>query len=236
MEPWQYKSAADTHLAPMQRLRSERREPGLVSVLLRRSCSALMRGYFRTWHRLRVEGAEHIPEKPPFVLIGNHSSHLDALVLAACLPGKVADAVYPIAAGDAFFESALRTALSATMINALPMWRKKVGRHALDDLKQRLRSGDCAYILFPEGARTRDGQPLKWKPGIGMMVANSPIPVIPCRLWGCFESLPAGTWLPRPRKIRVKIAPPVQFDQTPDTREGWEQVAQTLRDIVLGTH
>ena len=234
MEPWKYKSATDIDLDQVARLKSERREPGLVSTLSHVAWLAFLRAYFGVYHRMRVTGREHLPTKPPFVLIANHASHLDALVLAACLSRRVGGCVHPIAAGDVFFDTPLVSAFAAMMINALPMWRKKVGRHALDDLKARLHAGECGYILFPEGARTRDGGALKWKAGIGMMVAGTQIPVIPCRIDGAFDALRPETSLPRPVKIRVEVFPAMRFDAEPNAREGWDRIAMALKERVVG--
>ncbi len=234
MEPWRYKSATDIELDQLTRLKSERREAGLVSSLSHACALALLRSYFFAYHRMSVRGRENLPSKPPFVLIANHASHLDALILAACLSRRVGGCVHPIAAGDVFFETPLVSAFAAMAINALPMWRKKVGRHALDDLKARLHAGECAYILFPEGARTRDGSALKWKAGIGMMVAGTQIPVIPCRIDGAFDALRPESTLPRPVKIRVEVFPAMRFAQEPNAREGWDRIAAALKERVVG--
>ncbi len=234
MTDWQYKPAADSGLPPLKRWKSEKREPGLVAYLSHRTAAGALRLYLRTYHRLKVEGVENLPATTPFILAANHASHFDALVMAACLPRRLRGVTFPIAAGDVFFETPPVAAFAAAIVNALPMWRKRVGRHALDDLKNRLREGSCAYILFPEGARSRDGNPLAFKPGIGMMTAGSAVPVVPCRLWGCFEALPPGKMLPRPCKIRLKIGTPLDFAAEPDRREGWERVAEAVRAGVMG--
>ncbi len=234
MEPWRYKSATDIDLDPVARLKSERREAGLVSTLSHAMWLAVLRSYFLAYHRMSVRGREHLPAKPPFVMIANHSSHLDALILAACLSRRVGGCVHPIAAGDVFFDTPLVSAFAAMMINALPMWRKKVGRHGLDDLKSRLHAGECGYILFPEGARTRDGGALKWKAGIGMMVAGTQIPVIPCRIDGAFDALRPETKVPRPIRIRVEVLPAMRFPEEPNTREGWDRIAAALKERVVG--
>ena len=117
-------------------------------------------------------------------MIANHSSHLDSIVLGSALPSRWCDWVFPVAAGDVFFESSSKSLFSAQLINALPMWRKNCGPHALAELKDRLISEPCGYILFPEGGRSRDGSVLPFKPGLGMIVAGTTVPVIPCAIAG----------------------------------------------------
>jgi 1-acyl-sn-glycerol-3-phosphate acyltransferase len=110
----------------------------------------------------------------------------------------------------------------------LPMWRKNCGSHALKDLRKRLVDEPCGLILFPEGQRSRDGSLLPFKAGLGMLVAGTAVPVIPCHLDGAFRAFPPNARAPRPRKIRLRIGSPLVFDSVPNARAGWEQVtAQT---------
>src|SRR2546423_1144054 len=110
MENWKLEPARDLGLPPGQRLRSLRRESGLVETAAHVAWWALVRGYLAACHRLVIEGRHHLPEKPPFVLVANHASHFDALVLASPFPWRLRDRVFPIAAGDVFFETPVRSA------------------------------------------------------------------------------------------------------------------------------
>lgn len=232
MKPFDLKPARDLNLSGSNRLRSLDREPGLVSAMTQHAWWAAMRAYFTLWHRLRVEGREHLPDKPPFVLVGNHTSHLDACVLASVLPARLRDRIFPIAAGDVFFQTPLVSAFAAFMLNALPMWRKNCGPHALEQLRRRLLDDPCAFILFPEGGRSRDGSMMRFKPGLGMLIAGTPVPVTPCHLSGCFEAFPAERRLPRPCPIRLRIGEPVLFRDVANDRAGWNHIAATLEERV----
>lgn len=231
---WQFRPAADHGLGPVERLRSVKREPGLVSHTAHAAATTMLRAYFRVYHRLVVHGREHLPRQTPFIVIANHESHLDALVLAAALPRTAAASAYPVAAGDVFFERVAVSAFAAMFINALPLWRKKATKHALDELRARLGAGDSGYILFPEGARTRDGAMMPFKAGLGMLVAGTPVPVVPCFLDGPFRALAADAKLPRPVRIEVRVGPALRFDQTPNEKEGWLTVAAAAREAVEG--
>jgi 1-acyl-sn-glycerol-3-phosphate acyltransferase len=224
MEPWRYKPASDLELSPVRRARSLKREVGLISNAGHLLCHSLARVYFALYHRLTIEGADNLPAEPPFILIGNHASHLDALALVSALPRRLCSRVFPVAAGDVFFETPASSIASALILNALPMWRKHCGPHALAELRTRLVGEPCGFILFPEGTRSRDGKMQSFKAGLGMLTIGTSVPVVPCHLQGTFDAFPAGSRLPRPYRIRIRIGPPLVFAVTPNSREGWQQV------------
>jgi 1-acyl-sn-glycerol-3-phosphate acyltransferase len=211
---------------------SLQRENGLVATGLNLCWRSLVRAYMAVWHRLEVHGREHVPGSPPFVMVANHASHLDALVLASRLTWRQHDRVFPIAAGDVFFESPVRSALAALVLNALPMWRKNCGRHAMQQLRQRLVEEPCGYILFPEGGRSRDGSMRPFKTGLGMLVAGTNVPVIPCHLRGAFDAMRPGRLLPLPRKIRLRIGSPMTFADHGNDRASWESIVAAVQEEV----
>src|SRR6266508_2822678 len=236
MEPWNLQPARDTGLTPGERFRSVRRESGLVESLAHQACFSLLRIYFAIAHRLTIAGRENLPAHGPFVLAANHGSHLDALALGAALIPRHRERAFPIAAGDVFFQSAVTSTFSAIMLNALPMWRKNCGPHALADLRCKLQEEKAIFIIFPEGGRSRTGSMMPFKHGLGMLVAQTNVPVVPCGLVGTFEALPPHRRLPQPVAIKLAIGDPLQFPSTANDRMGWSQIAASLesrvRDLV----
>lgn len=232
MKDWDYQPAKDHGLEGVERLRSLQREPGLLEWMSQAAWRLTTRAYLAAYHRLEITGRERLPAQAPMVLVANHCSHLDTLALAAALPWHLRQTVFPIAAGDVFFETPAAAFFAAMMLNALPMWRKQCGSHALKTLRARLASEPVSYILFPEGTRSRDGELGKFRPGIGMLVASAPVPVVPCRLRGCFAAFPPGRRLPAPHPLHLTIGHPLIFEKTPDTREGWDQISTTLRTAI----
>jgi 1-acyl-sn-glycerol-3-phosphate acyltransferase len=231
VQDWKLEPARDLGLPLKERLRSQRREAGLVETAAHLLWWGLVRGYLAVGHRLRVIGLENLPAEPPFVLAANHESHLDALVLAAPLPWRLRDRIFPIAAGDTFFEDPLKAVFAVGFVNALPIWRKKCGPHALQELRQRLAQEPCAYILFPEGTRSRDGTIGRFRAGLGMLMAGSAVPVVPCHIEGAYESLPPNRTLPRFRPITLRIGVPLRFAVAND-RAGWEEIARQTEAAV----
>jgi 1-acyl-sn-glycerol-3-phosphate acyltransferase len=232
LEPWTFKPAHDIELSPVERAKSLRREAGLLSTVGHLTWQFSTKAFFKLYHRFSVEADSRAPVQPPFVMIANHTSHLDALLLAAALPCRLCDRVFPVAAGDVFFDTPAMSLFSATLINALPMWRKNCGSHALAELRKRLLEEPCGLILFPEGTRSRDGTLGPFKPGLGMLLAGTNVPVVPCHLSGAFEAFPPEARWPRPRTIRLKIGRPLVFDSVDNRRDGWEHITHHAREAV----
>ena len=139
------------------------------------------------------------------VLAANHCSHLDALALGAALTPRHRERALPIAAGDVFFRTKVTSTFSAIVLNALPMWRKNCGPRALADLRLKLQEERAIFIIFPEGGRSRDGSIMPFKHGLGMLVAETNVPVVPCGLVGTFEALSPEPNIPRPVAIKLTI-------------------------------
>lgn len=219
-------------MAASERLRSVKREGGLLTLISRTLWWWWVRGVLRLTERVEILGGEHLPPSAPFVMVANHSSHLDVLVLATSLPLRLRNHTLPLAAGDTFFETPAMAAFAAGMMNALPLWRKNCGHHAIDTLRHRLVTEPCGYILFPEGTRSRTGQPSPFRHGIGMLVAGTGVPVIPCHLLGTFAAMPPMAKWPRPGRIILRIGTPCLFQDVPNERTGWQAVARRLEQSV----
>jgi 1-acyl-sn-glycerol-3-phosphate acyltransferase len=234
VQDWNLKPAQDLGMPVGERIRSVRRERGTLPWLIHLGLWSVVRSWLNVYHGLKINAREKLPKVGSFVLVSNHCSHLDAIVLSGILPWRMRPDAFPIAAGDTFFKSRVTALLSALFINALPMWRGRAVNHSLADLRQRLADQRCVYIIFPEGTRSRDGTMGRFKSGLGMIVAGTAIPVIPCRLSGTFAAWPAARRVPRPRRVTVKIGPALQFDTISNDRAGWDQIAQSVQAAVAG--
>lgn len=232
MTRWQLRPARDLGLSATARLRSLNREPGLAGVAVNALWRRLVRLHLRLFHQLAVTGADHIPASPPFVMIANHASHLDALTLASVLRGTPARAARALAAGDTFFASAGAAMLAACAINAFPVWRGRTRQGDLATLRTRLTEDALVYILFPEGTRTRDGIMARFQPGLGALVAGTTVPVVPCFLEGAFAAWPPQRRWPRPGRLRLAIGPALRFADVPNDRAGWAAVAASSEAAV----
>ena len=232
MQTWQYEPVADLDKSLADRLRAFPREPDLTVYAARSLAALAIRSWLLVYHRFEIFGAEHLPETGSFVLAANHSSHLDTLCLLGALPLRKLHRAFPAAAQDYFFVNIPRLTLAAVVVNALPFGRQTHIRQSLELCRHLLANPGNVLILFPEGTRTTTGALGTFKPGIGLLVAGTPLPVVPCYLDGAFSAWPKGSILPRPRKLRLKIGKPLSFEALPAGRDGADRVCQQLREAV----
>jgi len=232
MEEWRFEPADDLGLTAEQRRLSLRREVGLESAISCFFWRSITRAYLAIAHRLEICGRENLPRQAPFILVANHASHLDAIILGGILPLRFVGAVFPIAAGDTFFTKRATSIFATAFMNALPIWRKNCGAHSLENLRERLMRGRCVYILFPEGTRSRSGEMAPFKPGLGRLVAGANIPIVPCYLDGTFAALPPAETVPRWKKISVRVGKPLSFAAMTNDRAGWQSIAAATENAV----
>jgi 1-acyl-sn-glycerol-3-phosphate acyltransferase len=232
MKGWEFQPARDRDLHGIERHRSLQRENGLAASVCRLLWWAIIRVMFRIWNRLRVSGCGNLPGSPPFILVANHTSHLDAPLLGSLLPARWRDRVSPVAASDTFFEKRPTAAFAAWFLNALAIRRHGSGTHDLEQMRQRLNNDNAVFIIFPEGTRSRTGEMQCFKSGIGRLVAESKVPVVPCRLDGCFRAMPPGARFVKPTRLSIQIGQPITFEDCPDSRDGWDIIAGRLHDRI----
>ena len=176
---WSYQPASDLDQSLVERLRRFPREPDLAVYAARSLAALIIRSWLRLYHRFEVIGAEHLPREGSFMMVANHTSHLDTLCILSALPLRKLHRAFPAAAQDYFFVSMPRLAVAAVVVNALPFGRKGQIRNSLELCRHLLGNPGNVLILFPEGTRTRTGELGEFKPGIGLLAAGAEIPVVP---------------------------------------------------------
>jgi len=164
-----------------------------------------------SFYRLRTSGLENIPEKGPVILICNHISYVDALVIAAACnrpPRFVIDyGIYNWPVLHAIFKAGHAIPITTAKQN------KALLTKAYEEIAQALSQGEVVCI-FPEGWLTYNGRMNSFKPGIIKMAQESHVPIIPMALrglWGSIFSRNKRRWrIFRPfRRIGLYIGPEV---------------------------
>jgi long-chain acyl-CoA synthetase len=166
---------------------------------------AVNRALVRCFFPLRVEGIDNLPRRGPYVICANHSSYLDAPVLAAALPWPVLAQLFWGGSVDVMFSSAWRR-LFSRLARVLPIDPLRGARAGLELSAETLRQGSI-LAWFPEGWRSKDGRLQPFLPGIGALVRHTPVPVVPAHIIGTFSAWPPQRRFPRPHRVRVRFGP-----------------------------
>jgi 1-acyl-sn-glycerol-3-phosphate acyltransferase len=230
---WSYEPASDLDQTMVDRLRRFPREPDLGVYAARSSAALVIRTWLRLFHRFEVIGVQHLPTDKSFVIVANHTSHLDTLCILSALPLRKLHRAFPAAAQDYFFVSMPRLAIAAVVVNALPFGRRGNIRHSLEMCRHLLENTGNILILFPEGTRTRTGELGEFKPGVGLLATGTEIPIVPCYLSGAYEAWPKGKIIPRPRKLTLRIGKPRTYADLPAGKDSALQVCSDLQKAVL---
>ena len=232
MDEWQYHPPPDIDETLAERLRNFPRQPYMLMYALRSLAALLLRGWMRVYHRLRIDGRRHLPETGSYVLVCNHTSHLDTLCLLCSVPIGTIHRTFPAAAADYFFCSLPRSAVSAVLINALPFDRELKGAESLAVCARLLENPGNILILFPEGTRTTTGELGRFRSGIGRLVAGKDLPVLPCHLSGGRAAWPKGRLFPLPFRLHLRIAPARNYADLEPSAESVQHVCRDLQDRV----
>jgi len=162
---------------------------------------------------VHVRGRENLSHDKPSIIVANHNSHLDTLVLMSLFPLHKIHRIRPVAAADYFMKNRLIAWFSTQFIGIIPLSRKveRSHSHPLEPLRQALEAGD-SIILFPEGSRGEAEQMSKFKSGVAHLAKMTPtVPVIPIYLGGAGKVLPKGEALLVPFIIDVHILEPMMI-------------------------
>ena len=232
MKKWRYDSARDLDQAPIDRLRRFPREPDMLVYGLRSLCALIIRGLLRIYNRFEIVGHENLRTNRSLVIVANHCSHLDTLVLLAALPLRKLHRAFPAAASDYFFQSVHRVWAAAVLVNALPFGRENGVRKSLSLCQELLANPGTILIIFPEGTRSTTGEVGGFKSGIGALVAAKDVAVVPCFIDGSFRAWPKGSRFPRPRKVRLIVGAPRNFRTRIADKIDICAIAADLRDAV----
>jgi long-chain acyl-CoA synthetase len=164
----------------------------------------------RVCRPLRVEGREHLRGlRPPLLLVANHSSHLDTVVLLRALPAAVRGRIAVAAAADYFYTRAPLALFVTLALGAFPLARTGRVRPSLEYCGELVDAG-WALLVYPEGTRSPDGRLQPFRAGIGLLAAELRVPVVPAYLSGLQARLPRGAGWPRPGPVGVRFGPPLR--------------------------
>ena len=193
----------------------------------------------RTLYRLRVHGIEqHIPNEGAALIVCNHVSYMDALILAGVIPRPVRFVMYYKIFNIPVMSWIFRTARAIPIAGARE--NPELMQKAFDEVDAALAAGELVGI-FPEGALTKDGEIAEFKSGVERILqraveAGRPVPVVPMALRGMWNSM----WshrdsrmgrlrLPRRFRAHVEVVAGTPIDGRIATADLLEKTVRILR-------
>jgi len=154
--------------------------------------------------RVTIIGQERVKHvRGGFIVVANHSSHLDTPLIMGSLPRRMARYLAAGAAADYFFDVWWRRGLTALFFNAFPVRRVGQSQHTVSARSLLLRG--VPLLIFPEGTRSKDGEMASFKPGAAALATACDVPCIPLALIGVHIAHPRGTNWPKRGRQRVGV-------------------------------
>lgn len=206
--------------------------PGPLGRLGGRLLYGANRAAVRSYLGLDVEGEDWLPGQSPFIVVANHVSDLDPLVLAAALPYQRLQHIHWGGVARRLFGTRAQRAV-ARALNVFPVDERATAR-TLAFAVEVLKRGE-ALIWFPEAWRSPDGALQPFRPGIGRLVLETGAPVVPAFIDGTFEAMPRDRRLPRRHHVSIRFGQPIAAERLRAMANGdraHEQIAEALRDLV----
>lgn len=178
---------------------------GLVMRLIARPIARLMTG-------ADVVGSGKLPLQGPAIVVANHNSHIDTLILLSVFPARVLHKVRPVAATDYFLTNPALSWFSRRMVGITPVARSvERGADVLAPAKAALKRGDI-LVVFPEGTRGKGDELAPLKAGVARLAEAFPeAPTVPVWIQGAGRVLPKGSVVPVPMNCCVVVGEPIAW-------------------------
>ena len=146
---------------------------------------------------LTREGLQHLPRRGPAIVVSNHVSYMDAILLGSAAPRPIHFIV-------------LHWMYDLLLLRWFYWGMRTIPVRAGSDargLRRALRALSAGRVVgvFPEGARSADGRMGEARPGAALLAALSGAPVVPAFIDGARESMPVGSRFPKPARIHVRF-------------------------------
>jgi len=194
------------------------------------------RAIFDGWLRPKVLGRGNIPANRNFIVVANHSSHLDFGLVGYAL-GAIGDDIRVLAAKDYFFNTPARRFLASNFTSLMPFDRERAQLESLEDALAELARGR-SVLMFPEGTRSADGEIHEFKSGAGFLALRSRCDVLPILIRGTHDVMGKGSLVPRRHPVEVRIGRAItaaELHEVAKSSEGagaYRKIADLMRTAV----
>lgn len=182
--------------------------------------------------RVQVKGLENVPKSGHFILISNHQSHFDSLVIVSYIEKHIRFVAKAELFKIPFFGSALKAAGNIKVDRSGSEKDRETLQQAIHALQTRV-----SIAFFPEGTRSEDGVLGPFKKGAAVLAIQAQVPILPVAVAGTVEILPKGSIRIRAgRKVALCIGAPISTtgktldDRDTLTQKSHEEVVRLLEE------
>jgi 1-acyl-sn-glycerol-3-phosphate acyltransferase len=186
---------------------------------------------FTFGYSLRVIGRRNLPKSGPALLLSNHQSFLDPVIV-----GVASHRYLTYLGRDSLFRNRYLGALIESL-NAIKIDRD-FGKEGLRSTLDALDHGR-AVLMFPEGERSHDGEMHPFKPGVSLLVKRLKAPIVPVGIAGAFGALSRFMKTPKfaplflaPNEATIAVSVGAPIDPMPLVAMKREEMLQRLHDVV----
>jgi 1-acyl-sn-glycerol-3-phosphate acyltransferase len=166
----------------------------------------------------RVKGLDRIAHlDEPVIFAANHASHVDAPLVLAVIPQQWRREIFVAGAADYFFDTKIKAAAFAFLLNAVPIERRRASRDSTQRVTELLNDG-WSMLIFPEGGRSPDGWAQPHEQGTAWLALRAGRPIIPIYIEGTRRILAKGSGRIRPGSAQVCFGRPLRPSPGKDRR------------------
>ncbi len=174
-------------------------------------------------YRLRCFGQRNFPMTGGGLICANHQSHLDPVLIGICCSRRMNF----LAKKSLFKFSPFGKIIY--FLDAIPLEREGIGIAGIKETIRRTRRGEL-LMMFPEGARTYDGEMGQLLPGTASIAKRTRVPLIPVGIDGSFHAWPRTKNFPKLGKVVVCVDKPIPYSEYGDLAE--EQITEMLGERI----
>jgi 1-acyl-sn-glycerol-3-phosphate acyltransferase len=166
---------------------------------------------FRIYFRLNCQEENNASgklakEERPTIIVFNHTSHLDVVVVSLCLDINLVHRIrYP---SKKELSEDPKTGWLMRLAGAVPIDRDMMDLSAARSILQLLQSGKC-IIISPEGTRSTTGAVGQFTIGFSKLAVKSKALILPVGIAGTYEAFPKGARFPKPKNVCVSVGSPI---------------------------
>ena len=168
---------------------------------------------------VNVSGIDNLSKiaKGASIIVANHNSHIDTLLLMSLFSSFQTLKIHPVAAADYFCNTKFKEFIFTKILGIIPISRKvkkATEEEIFKDINEKLRAGET-IIIYPEGTRGESNELVKFKTGVAHIARMNPeIPVVPCYINGPDRILPKGAFLWVPFIADFYVSKPIYYDNS----------------------